>query len=105
MVDLSQDQDQSAGPSTAAAKPFPTLGNDSRGVDSAGHGTEAKLKPRLEEEHGQSTGKKKSARPARGRQEVLQDAGAVDVAVGGQQLSRKVQRHSKSGVEVEMEEI
>ena len=104
MVDLSQDQDQLAG---AAAQPGPTLGNDAREGNSAGSGAEAKSEPKPEDgqPHSQSNGKKRSGRPARGRQEVLQDASAVDGAVGGHQSAKKIQRHSKSGVEVEMEEI
>lgn len=103
MVDLSQDQDQSAGASNAAAEPCPPLGNGSRQSDSVGHGAEAKLKSALEEAqpHGRLTGNKRSGR----LQEASQDAGAVDNVVGGQKLTRKIQQHSKSGVEVEMEEI
>lgn len=107
MVDLSQDQGQSAGPSSAAAEPDPTLGNDSKESSSIGPGADAKPKPKPEEAqaHKQSTGKKRSGRPARGRQEALQDASAVGNAAGCQQSTKKIQRHSKSGVEVEMEEI
>ena len=104
MVDLSQDQDQLSG---EAAKPGAIFGNDSREGKSAGPDAEANLDPKPEEAqpHSQSTGKKRSGRPARGRQEALQDACAADMEAGGHQPAKKIQRHSKSGVEVEVEEI
>ena len=107
VVDLSQDQDQLAGPSSPAAKPDPTFGNDSNKSNSIGPGAEAKqkFKPEEAQAHKQSIDMQRSGRLARGRQEALQDASAVDSAAGGQQSTNKIHRHSKSGVEVEMEEI
>ena len=107
MVDLSQDQDESAGPLDTAAEHGPTLGKDSREEDSGGPATDSEaksqLKPADAEQHSQSTGKKRSVRPPRNRKEALQDAvGAADPNCDQQRTKKQ---HSKSGVEVEMEEI
>lgn len=105
IVDLSQDQDQSAGPSNAAAETGPTLGHASRESNSIGAEAELTLKPGDPQQHSQSTGKKRSSRLLKGRQEVLQDAAVGDTAAGDLQSTKRIQRHSQSGVEVEMEEI
>lgn len=81
------------------------MGNVSRESNSAGAEVEPKPQPGEPQQHGQSTGKKRSGRLTKGRQEALQDASAGDTAAGGEQSTKRIQRHSKSGVEVEMEEI
>lgn len=106
MIDLSQDQDHSAGPSSPAAEG--SLTSDQKPSQGDIPGAVPAFKPGEAgaEQQKQSTGKKRSGRPPRGRQEALQDKSAAGNADSeAQQSTKKIQRHSKSGVEVEMEEI
>ena len=103
MIDLSQDQDHSTGPPSSAAEHGLISGKQPTASNSTGDKPTFKPGEGTAEQHCQSISMTVNGRPRRGRQEALQDTSAADPEA--QLSTKKIQRHSKSGVEVEMEEI
>ena len=96
VVDLSQDQQQQAGPSAASVGHSPVPGL-------------AQAESKEHEQNVNSSDKKRRGRPPRSKQNRTQDADAMgkrhSEAGLGQQEENKFHRSSRSGIEVEMEEI
>ena len=107
VVDLSQEQHHAAGPSGTAALHNSAPGAAARDAASHSPDADAKSETKDVEPHVKPSSKKRSARAPRGRQKESQGVAASENAEagGGLQVGSTFQRRSKSGVEVEMEEI
>ena len=105
VVDLSQEQDPSAGPSETAALHDPAPRANTRATDNHRSNSDVEYGIAEAEVHTKPSVKKTSGRTPRGRQKVTQGVAASEEAGGSKQAGNTIQRRSKSGVEVEVEEI